>query len=91
MAALLASFNAKPVRFGTLKCRGQLHEKDLEQRDDYGNTVLRRMTVLHVAAALLDDVKTGDSLTADGRSFRVHDNRIIAGGAIREIVLAVGA
>jgi hypothetical protein len=91
MAAILASFNAKPVRWGLVTCRGQLHEKDVEQRDDYGNTVLRRMTVLHVAAALLVDAATGDNLTADGRTFRVHDNRLIAGGAIREILLATGA
>lgn len=90
MASLLAAFNAKPVRWKSLTCRGQLHEKDVEQRDDYGNTVLRRMTVLHVAAALLSGVTIGDTVTADGRAFRVHDNRLIAGGAVRELYLASG-
>lgn len=91
MAAICAGFNAKSVRYGTSTCRGQLHERDVEQRDDYGNTVLRRMTVLHVAAALLEDAAIGDAITADGRAFRVHDNRLLAGGAVRELLLASGA
>lgn len=90
LAAIYAGFNTKPVRFGAVQCRGQLHERDLEQRDDFGNTVLRRMTVLQVPAALLATAATGDSITADGRTFRVHDNRLMAGGAIRELWLASG-
>lgn len=90
MAAITAGFNAKLVRFGTSSCYGQLHERDVEQRDDFGHTVLRRMTVLHVAAALLGEVAISDSITADSRSFRVHDNRLIAGGAVRELLLASG-
>lgn len=88
MASITTGFNAKPVVFGAESTRGRLHEKDVVVTDDFGGQVLKRVTVLHVAVARLASAVLGDTLTVDGVTYTVRDNRRIAGGSIRELVLA---
>ena len=88
MAAITAGFASKSVVFGAATFRGQLHEKDVELRDEYGTTVLKRMTVLHVPVARCASAVFGSVVVVDGVSFTTHDNRVMAGGALRELVLA---
>lgn len=88
LAAATAGFNARVAVFSGTTVRGQLHSKDVEIRDEYGGTVLRRMVVFHVPVASYASVAVGTLGTVDGTSYRVHDVRLIAGGAMRELVLA---
>lgn len=87
MAAITARFNAKRVVFGVEEVSAQISERDVEFTGD-GGPVLRRMTFLRVAYRDLATAVIGNTLTIDGVSYRVHDNRLIAGGALRELWVA---
>lgn len=87
MAACAAGFGSTVIRRGAVGVAGRVFDKDLEWRDDYGATVLRRATVVHVAAQYFADLAVGDTLVAGTRPLTVHDNRLLAGGAWRELVV----
>ena len=89
LAVLLTDpFHSVPFVAGAVTGRGVVVTRDAPQADDLGGTVLVRERVLRVPVALLATLTYGSAITVDSVAYTVRDNRLGAGGHLRELVLA---
>jgi hypothetical protein len=88
LASITTGFDTKPVVFGSTKTRGRFTQRDRDVPDINGGSRTDREQVLLVPVAELATATLGDDITIDSIDYKVRDNRLIAGGHLREVIVA---